>query len=229
MTVFNDLFNNTTAALDSAEFLAQHINGNHELTDQGKDSQWNKHTTVHRDYAAYLTDQITKIRAAADTEITNAFDDEMPVATTDQGRIAAELAAQRVLGRGTLANLGTVDNWFTTEPASSARTLVVNELVARNVIEPDHVQVLVQHASPVYAMAIKNQSAADTILVHLIQSKVNRLTDKLADRTKPAYNDGLDIATVQDRVDSILTIIGAPTSIKPFSSSMYERQLRQHR
>lgn len=227
MTVFNDLFNNATAALDSAQFLADHINNNQELSDQGKDSAWDKHTTVHRDYAAYLKNQIAQISAAAGTEIATAYDDEMPVATTDQGRIAAELAAQRLLGRGTLTSLATVDKWFTKEPASPARTLVVNELVAREVIEPDHVQVLVRHASPVYEMALKNQSAADTILVHLIQSKVNRLTDKLADRTKPAYNDGLDIAAVQDRVNSILTIIGAPTSIKPFSPSMYERGLRR--
>lgn len=227
MTVFNDLFDQTSAALDSAEFLADHINGNQELSDQGKDAQWQKQSTVHRDYAAYLTDQINQVRAAADTEVATAYDEAMPAATTDQGRIAAELGAQRVLSRGTLTNLGTVDKWFTTEPASPARTLVVNELVARDVIEPDHVEVLVRHGSPVYDMAIKNRSQADTILTHIIQAKVNRLTDKLADRTKQPYNDGLDIAAVQGRVDSILTIIGAPASIKPFSASMYERGLRR--
>lgn len=227
MTVFNDLFDQATAALDSANFLAEHINGNHDLTESGKDSHWEKYTTVHRDYAKYLTDTINQVRAAADTEVTNAFDDEMPVATTDQGRIAAELGAQRLLNRGSLTSFTTVDHWFTSEPASPARTIVVNELVARNVIEPDHVDVLVRHASPVYEMAIKNQAQADTILVNLIQRKVRQLTDKLADRTKVAFNDVLDIASIQTRVDSILTIQGAPTSIKPFSPSMYERDLRR--
>lgn len=227
MTIFNDLFSQATAALDSANFLADRINGNHELTDQGKDTQWQKQTTVHRDYAKYLTDTINQVRKAAAAEVTNAFDDEMPAATTDQARIAAELAAQRLLNRGTLNSFTTVNQWFTEEPASPARTLVVNELVARNVIEADHVQAIVQHASPIYGMAIKNQSAADAILVNLIQRKVRQLTDKLADRTKVAFNDVLDIAVVQSRVDSILTIQGAPSSIKPFSPSMYERGLRR--
>lgn len=227
MTIFNDLFDQATAALDSAHFLAEHITGNHDLTESGKDSHWEKYTTVHRDYAKYLNDQITKIREAAATEVQNSFDDEMPVATTDQARVAAELAAQRVLSRGTLTNLATVNQWFTQEPASPARTLVVDELVARGVIEPDHVDVLVRRASPVYEMAIKNQAQADTILVNLIQRKVRQLTDKLADRTKVAFNDALDISTVQSRVDSILTIQGAPTTVKPFSPSMYERDLRR--
>lgn len=227
MTIYNQLSDQITAALDSAHFLADHINGNHDLTEAGKDSHWEKYTTVHSDYSKYITDTINQVRKAAAAEVSNAFDDEMPVAATDQGRIAAELAAQRLLNRGTLNNLDSVNRWFGTEEISPARTLVVNELVARNIIEADHVQVLVQHASPIYGMAIKNQSAADTILVHLIQRKVRQLTDKLADRTKVLLNDGLDIAAVQSRVDSILTIQGAPSSIKSFSPSMYERGLRR--
>lgn len=228
MTIYNQLFNETSAAIDSAHFLADRIKADTNLTEEGKATQWQKQTTVHRDYAAYLNDQITQIRAAAAAEVSNAFDDEMPAATTDQGRIASELAAQRVIGRGSLTNLATVNQWFTQEPASPARTLVVNELVARNVIEADHVDVLAQQASPIYAMSIKNQSAADTILVNLLQRKVRQLNEKLADRTKVAVNDALDITAVQSRVDKIMQITGAPTSIKPFSPSMYERQLRQH-
>lgn len=228
MTIFNQLFDQTTAALDSAEFLAQHINGNHDLTESGKDSQWEKYTTTHSEYVKYLTDTINQVRTAAAAEVADTRDAALPTAKSDNARMVAELTAQRLLNRGTLTNLESVNRWFGTEDISPARTVVVAELAARGIIEADHVDVLVKSASPSYDIALANQSQAETILVHLIQSKVNRLAGKLADRTKILLKDGLDIAAVQGRVDKIMRITGAPTSIKPFSPSMYERQLRQH-
>lgn len=155
--------------------LATGINSSNRLyqrsasdrTPAGQKKYWAELVVKHLVELGRIQANIDNIVPTAENTITAARAALMPTATTDQGRMSAELGVQRILGRrlDTQAVLDIVKS----EAPSPTRTLLLTELADRGQIGGDVIEDVLKGTDEAYNAAVFAKGRAQTVTGILMQ------------------------------------------------------------
>ncbi|MGP5432464.1 hypothetical protein [Corynebacterium variabile] len=151
--------NTLAAGINSSNRLYQRTAS--DRTPAGQKKYWAELVVKHLVELGRIQANIDSIVPAAENTITAARAALMPAAATDQGRMAAELGVQRILGRhlDTQAVLEIVKS----DAPSPTRSLLLTELAARGDIGGDVVEDVLKSTDEAYAAAVFAKGRAQTV------------------------------------------------------------------
>lgn len=132
----------------SLEVIASNVNTNHDLTEEGKDKSWQTYTAPHRTYIAQVENALETISKNVDNAFNAARDKALPTATTDTGKLVAEMELQRIINRGIPDDIDGIYRLVTSQEPSPTRTALIEELEARGRITPEMVSGILKETSP---------------------------------------------------------------------------------
>ncbi|MGP5298937.1 hypothetical protein ACTXM9_04600 [Corynebacterium variabile] len=132
-----------------------------DRTPAGQSKYWAELVVKHLVELGRIQTSIDSIVPTAEKTITAARATLMPEATTDQGRMSAELGVQRILGRklDTQAVLDIVKS----DAPSPTRTLLLTELADRGQIGGDVIEDVLKGTDDAYAAAVFAKGRAQTV------------------------------------------------------------------
>ncbi|MGP5642372.1 hypothetical protein ACTXO6_03325 [Corynebacterium variabile] len=132
-----------------------------DRTPAGQKKYWDELVVKHLVELGRIQTIIGNIVPTAEKTITAARAALMPEATTDQGRMAAELGVQRILGRR--LDTRSVLDMVTGDAPSPTRTLLLTELAARGDIGGDVIEGVLKSTDEAYAAAVFAKGRAQTV------------------------------------------------------------------
>lgn len=148
-----------------------------DRTPAGQSKRWAELVVKHLVELGRIEAMIDNIVPTAEKTITAARAALMPTATTDQGRMAAELGVQRILGRR--LDTRSVLDMVTGEAPSPTRTLLLTELADRGQIGGDVIEDVLKGTDEAYAAAVFAKGRAQTV-ANLLSQKAATLQGWLA-------------------------------------------------
>lgn len=137
----------------SLELIARNVNADHDLTDGGKDSAWERYTAPHRAYVAQVEVALETISKSIDKAFNDARDKALPTATTDTSKLVVEMELQRILNRGIPDSVDNLYRLVTSHEPSPTRTALIEELEARGRLTPEMISGILKETSPEVAAA----------------------------------------------------------------------------
>lgn len=132
-----------------------------DRTPAGQSKHWAELVVKHLVELGRIQANIDNVVTTAENTITAARAALMPTATTDQGRMAAELGVQRILGRN-LDSQAVLDIVKSDAP-SPTRTLLLTELAARGDIGGDVIEGVLKSTDDAYNAAVFAKGRAQTV------------------------------------------------------------------
>lgn len=180
---FTNLDTKITNMRDRVETYRRYYSNDTELSPEGKQARF-QNAIQSRDnelsnHAAAIRAQLEAARDTARRNATTARDKIMP-APTEETQLAAELTAQRLLGRHYESSTAAFQALTTGEPVSPGRTLAINEIMTRNKVNADYLEGHLATAYPEYREAKKT--------AHIIETGAAALTAKL-DRVQESMGE----------------------------------------
>lgn len=170
----------------SLEVIASNVNADHDLSDDGKDNAWTRYTAPHRTYIAQVEVALETISKSIDKAFNAARDNALPKATTDTGKLVAEMELQRIINRGIPDSVDGLYRLVTGLEASPTRTALVEELSARNRLSAEMISGILKETSP------EVEAATEMMINHTRIASVFgynlRTMYKVLDDRKAAFN-----------------------------------------
>lgn len=183
---FRGLAENLEAVRQSLEVIARNVNADHDLTDAGKDSAWQKYTAPHRAYVAQVEVALETISKSIDKAFNEARDAALPTATADTGKLVAEMELQRIINRGLPADVDGLYRLVTSHEPSPTRTALIEELEARGRLSSEMISGILKETSPEVA-AVTEMMIQHTRIASVFGYNL-RTMYKVLDHRKAAFN-----------------------------------------
>lgn len=150
---FRNLAEQLEKVRSSLEVIARNVNADHDLTDGGKDSAWERYTAPHRTYVAQVEVALETISRAVDKAFNDARAAALPTATTDTSKLVVEMELQRILNRGIPDDIDGIYKLVTSHESSPTRTALIHELEARGRLSAEMISGILKETSPEVAAA----------------------------------------------------------------------------
>lgn len=170
----------------SLEVIASNVNTNHDLTEEGKDKSWQTYTAPHRAYVAQVEVALETISRKIDDAFNAARDKALPTATTDTGKLVAEMELQRIINRGLPADIDGLYRLVTSHEPSPTRTALIEELEARGRLSAEMISGILKETSPEVA-AVTEMMIQHTKIASVFGYNLRTMYKALDDR-KAAFN-----------------------------------------
>ncbi|NLT57177.1 MAG: hypothetical protein GXX79_21970, partial [Actinomycetales bacterium] len=170
---------------NSTELIATRLNNDTSYTDEGRDERFTRHTREHHEHLDKLTQTIDKIIPAAEEHFNQVKANVFPTPTTDDQALVAEMQASRILSRPGMTDPEKAAGWVRDTPPSPARTAVMEELVARGVLDSEHLDGLIEATSPGYIEAKNQHMRAQTLVNSMYRPRLNAIATTLNNRRAP--------------------------------------------
>lgn len=153
-------------------------------TPAGNKERWTQATSRQRDRLTHINHMIELHAAAVEAKRQQVRATIMPTSDDPNTQVAAELALQRIMNRPAVKSADPVDRFrevrreLQAMDPSPARTLMLNELVARGDMEADTVDAMLTQESPEYRDAT---SAAEFAKTHqqILRGKTRQIGECL--------------------------------------------------
>lgn len=145
---FRNLAEQLEKVRSSLEVIASNVNADHDLTDGGKDSAWERYTAPHRAYVAQVETALETISKKIDDAFNAARDKALPTATTDTAKLVAEMELARIINRGIPDSVDGIYKLVTSHEPSPTRTALIEELEARGRLSNEMVSGILKETAP---------------------------------------------------------------------------------
>lgn len=175
-----------------------------DRTPAGQKKYWAELVVKHLVELGRIQTSIDSIVPTAEKTIAAARAALMPEATTDQGRMAAELGVQRILGRR--LDTRSVLDMVTGDAPSPTRTLLLTELADRGQIGADVIEDVLKGTDEAYNTAVFAKGRAQTV-ANILSQKAATLQGWLTTAPNVGTTQ-LDVEGVAGNV-SVATVLDA--------------------
>lgn len=187
---FQHLENHIGAMKTRIEAYRRYYLNNSELSPEGKQAGFSR-AISHRSnelhgYADRIRNQIEAARTASRLAVQAEREKLMPTATPET-QLAAELAANRILGRTYENTSAAIAGILESEPASPGRTLALRELQTRTKFSEDTIEAHLKSVSPEYRQASRNANLVESGASNL-EMRLNKVVEAMEDVNKSAVS-----------------------------------------
>ncbi|AGG67631.1 hypothetical protein [Corynebacterium callunae] len=180
---FRNLAEQLEKVRESLGIIANAVNADNDLSDDGKNNAWTRYTAPHRAYVAQVETALETISKNIDKAFNAARDKALPTATADTGKLVAEMELQRIISRGIPDDIGSLYRLVTSMEPSPTRTALIHELEARGHLSSEMISGILEENSPEIAaltsMMVQHVRIA-SVFTYNLQTTNKALNDRKA-------------------------------------------------